>query len=185
MKKHIAVVGNNTDNLLSMLTSVIPDDQAEIKAIKYDAASVKEPLFPDIAVFVDYHHTDNEYYVKIREKYKDKEILINADNEFLFEELASVDGRDKCSYSIDCSWRTFFAAEICKDEEDQAVSYEYYSLKETRGAKVRFSCGIRDISDSLAVLALCEMIDINIYHVARCLESYFRKRPVWDWKKRD
>ena len=180
MKKHIAIVGNHTDNLLSMLMSVIPEDQAEIKAIRYNEAFMNESFVPDIVVFVDYHRIDNEYYIKIREKYKDKIILINADNDFLFEELASVDGREKESYSIDCSWRTFFAAEICKDEEDQAYSYEYYSYKESRGEKVRFSCGSRDLSDSLAVLAICEMIDINIYHAARCLENYFQKRSLWD-----
>ena len=185
MMKYVAIVGNNTDKLLPMLMYVIPDDQAGIKAINYNESSIEESFDPDIVVFVDYNRIDKEYYLKIREKYKDKFILINADNEYLFEELARVDGRDKQSYSIDCSWRTFFAAEIRKDEEDQAYSYEYYSLKQTRGAKVRFSCSSWDLSNTLLVLALCEMLDINIYHAARCLEKYFRNRPLWDWKKRE
>ena len=176
MGKLIMIVGEQIDKLHAMIKYAIPEEIAEFRFVKYGESYNK--IDPDIVVFMDFEYKNEVIYRDIRSKFKDKKTILNSDNEYLFEDLACVDGCNKESYSLNCSWRTYHAAELSINEDKNVCKYEYYSPKYNKGAKVCFTCGVADVADTLLILVLSDLLNYNIYQAAQCLEGYFMNNNV-------
>ena len=95
---------------------------------------------------------------------------------FTVEQLkyATVDDIKKLGYSVGCSFREFFAGDIVKDEQG-LYKFEYYSLKHSRGIRTDISVSYDEMRAVILSLALCELLDINVYAVIRSLYQHFSK----------
>ena len=178
MKKTVALIGDDVNlpgTLIRYINNSCPDP-ADLEIIELSYKSDMDcfnNISPDIVVYTSYEYWSSRRIFKTLWKlFSDKLILLNADDEELFEKLATVDDINKLSYSVDCSFREFFAGDIVKDEQG-LYKFEYYSLKHSRGIRTDISVSYDEMQAVILSLALCELLDINVYAAIRSLYNYF------------
>ena len=87
MTQYIALVGSQIEETLSLLRYVVADDRAEFQAVNYEDFDKEKLVTPKLAVFLDYDNSIADQYAMLSSRYRNSKILLNSDNEFLFEEL--------------------------------------------------------------------------------------------------
>lgn len=168
----IVIVGTQSHDVKLKLLDIIPDDM-NVRIIEVEKDVIKEldTLNPDLIVVTDINKCYRDYYLCLKKAYPEAKYLMNSDIEDLFEEMASVDGRDKMDYSTECSWRDFYSGEK-KQTEDGYYTFEYYSWKYSRGEDLGLKCrDMQEMSNVLVVLAIAQLLDINLYGAARILRG--------------
>lgn len=168
----VAIVGTQSHDIKMMLLDIIPDDMnVRIIEVEKDVIKELEVLNPDLIVVTDVVDCYRDYYLRLKKAYPEVKYLMNSDIEYLFEEMASVDGRDKLDYSTECSWRDFYSGEK-KKTENGFYKFEYYSWKYSRGEDLGLQCcDMQEMSNVLVVLAIAQLLDINLYGTARILRG--------------
>ena len=180
MKKTVALIGDNVNlpgSLIRYINNTYPDPvDLELIELSYKSdMDCFNSINPDIVVYTSYEYWSSRGIFKTLWKhFSDKLVLLNADDEELFEKLATVDDVKKLSYSVGCSFRQFFAGDIVKDEQG-LYKFEYYSLKHSRGIRTEISVSYDEMQAVILSLALCELIGINVYVAIRSLYNYFSK----------
>jgi len=180
MKKTVALIGDNVNlpgSLIRYINNTYPDPvDLELIELSYKIdMDCFNSINPDIVVYTCYEYwSSRRIFRNIWKLFRDKLVLLNADDEELFEKLATVDDVKKLSYSVGCSFRQFFAGDIVKDEQG-LYKFEYYSLKHSRGIRTDISVSYDEMQAVVLSLALCELLDINVYAAIRSLYNYFSK----------
>ena len=170
--ERVALVGSQSHLIKIMLLDIVPDDM-NVKIIEVEKDVMKEvdSVNPDLIVVTDDLGCYWDFYLRLKGIYPQATYLLNSDVEDLFEESAIVDGRVKLDYSVDCSWREFYAGEKKKTEDD-LYAFEFYSYKYSRGEDLGLKCrDMQEMSNVLVVLAIAQLLDINLYGAARILRG--------------